>query len=240
MIHKGQVGFVKRIMGKLQKAPGPESGPGPKPGAGHGPGQASAVARFLRANSPLLVVAALAILIGMLEPWQSTLWRYSHKAVLAGEAWRLLSGHLVHLGLSHLLLNLAGLGLVMFLFGRGVSAAGWLWLLFCSWLVLAAGFLGFSPDIAWYVGLSGVLHGLILGGALLDRGFPCLERNILILLVVFKLLWEQQYGALPLTAEAAGGPVVVDAHWYGGIGGLLGGIIWRSVTRFRNSRLSRV
>lgn len=224
MIHKGQGLFVTRIMGKLQKALPARSG----------------VIRFLLANAPLLALAVVVILFGAFAEWQSPQWRYQREAVLAGEAWRLLSGHFMHLGFSHLLLNLSGLGLVMLLFGRGVSAAGWIWLLLASLLALGAGFVWLSPELGWYVGLSGVLHGLILGGAVLDRDFPCRERNILLGIVIFKLLWEQHYGALPFTAEAAGGAVVVVAHWYGGIGGLVGAILYRGVTRFLNSRASRV
>lgn len=224
MIHNAQGGFVTRIMGKLQRAlPRWQS-----------------VATFMRTGWPLLMLAAAALVFGALADWQSLFWRYQRDAVLAGEYWRLLSGHFVHLGFSHLWLNLGGLGLVMLLFGRGVSATGWLWLVCSSLLGLAAGFVWFSPQLEWYVGLSGILHGLILGGALLDRSFPCRERNILLGIVIFKLLWEQQYGALPFTATVAGGAVVVAAHWYGGIGGLLGALLWRGVTRFRNSRASRV
>jgi len=38
--------------------------------------------------------------------------RYQRGAILDGQWWRLISGNLVHLGWSHLLLNLAGLILV--------------------------------------------------------------------------------------------------------------------------------
>jgi membrane associated rhomboid family serine protease len=41
------------------------------------------------------------------------------------------------------------------------------------------------------------------------------------LLVCGKLLWEQAVGPLPGSAEVAGGKVIVDAHLYGAIGGLV-------------------
>ena len=97
------------------------------------------------------------------------------------------------------------------------------WLLAGSLAAMAAGFLVLEPQLVWSVGLSGVLHGLILGGAVLDIGFGCRARVVLIGIVLAKLAWEQVYGALPFTAEAAGGPVVVAAHLYGGLGGLLAG-----------------
>jgi hypothetical protein len=38
-----------------------------------------------------------------------------------------------------------------------------------------------------------------------------------------KLLYEQRFGPLPFTADAAGGPVIVAAHLYGAAGGVLVG-----------------
>lgn len=175
---------------------------------------------------PLLVMALAAGATGLFADWSSTALRYERETVLAGEWWRLVSGHLVHLSASHLWLNIAGLGLVVMLFGRGVSAASWWWLTAGSLLALAAGFLLLEPQLVWYVGLSGILHGLIIGGAFFDIDFPCRERNILLLIVIAKLGWEQAYGVLPFTAEAAGGPVVVDAHLYGAIGGLAVVVAW--------------
>ena len=36
-----------------------------------------------------------------------------------------------------------------------------------------------------------------------------------------KLVWEQLVGPLPFSESTSGGPVLVDAHLYGTIGGLL-------------------
>lgn len=196
--------------------------------------------RRWRAAWPLAVLGIAALLLALAGDWSSPALRYERSAILDGEAWRLLSGHLVHLSLSHLLLNLAGLGMVMLLFGQGVAARDWGWLLAGSWLVMSVGFLWLEPGIGWYVGLSGLLHGLIIGGAWRDVAFPCLERNILVLIVVAKLGWEQAFGVLPFTAEAAGGPVVVDAHFYGAIGGALGAVVLWYAGRVRERRRSRV
>jgi membrane associated rhomboid family serine protease len=43
--------------------------------------------------------------------------------------------------------------------------------------------------------------------------------------VILKLAVEQWLGPLWLTAEAAGGPVVVDAHLFGALGGALAAIL---------------
>ena len=39
--------------------------------------------------------------------------------------------------------------------------------------------------------------------------------------VVCKLAYEQSVGAVPLTATSSGGPVVVNAHFYGAIIGTM-------------------
>ncbi|HEX7031109.1 MAG TPA: rhombosortase [Gammaproteobacteria bacterium] len=174
---------------------------------------------------PLWLLGIAAVVLSLLGGPSSPALRYERVAVLAGEWWRLLSGHLVHLGVAHLVLNLAGLALIGWIFGPGLRAAHWLWTLLGSLVAIAAGFLLLEPGLVWYVGLSGVLHGLLLGGAVLDRGFGRGLRAVLICGVFAKLAWEQWAGALPFTAEAAGGPVVVDAHLYGAIGGLVAGLL---------------
>ena len=76
------------------------------------------------------------------------------------------------------------------------------------------------PDLHWYVGLSGVLHGLFIAGALRWMSRAEIEGYVLAAFLVVKLVWEQVYGALPMSVSGAGGPVVVDAHTAGAVGGL--------------------
>ncbi len=157
--------------------------------------------------------------------------RYQRTDILHGQLWRLLSAHLVHLGTAHLLLNLCGLGLVWALFARELSgAAGWLVLL-CSALGVSFGLLLFDPGLVWYVGLSGVLHGLFAAGALrLWRERPA-EAALMLAALAGKLLWEQLLGPLPGTSAIAGGPVIVAAHLFGTVGGGLGALLRRVAAR---------
>ncbi|HEX6929954.1 MAG TPA: rhombosortase [Gammaproteobacteria bacterium] len=174
---------------------------------------------------PLWLLGIAAIVLSLTGGDSSPAFRYERAAVLSGEWWRLATGNVVHLGVPHLLLNLAGLVLIGWIFGPGLRARQWLWLLLASGVGISAGFLLLEPQLRWYVGLSGVLHGLLLGATALDRGFDWRLRGALIAGVIVKLAWEQWAGALPFTAEAAGGPVVVDAHLYGGLGGLIAGVV---------------
>ena len=156
--------------------------------------------------------------------------RYERDAVLQGEYWRLLSGHLVHGNWLHLLLNGAGLGLIAALFPREYSLAGWLLIALCSVIAIDAAFVLYEPQLRWYVGLSGVLHGALAAGAVAWwRHESRLLALVLSGIFVGKLIWEQVQGALPLSGEL---PVVVDAHLYGAIGGAVAGaILWLGAHR---------
>jgi len=168
----------------------------------------------------LPAVIAAASLIIMLSGEKGELWlRYDREAILAGEWWRLVTAHLCHLGWSHLAMNLAGLALIWALFHRFFTTGGWLAVTLVSALAVGLGLLAFNPEIQWYVGLSGVLHGLFLAGLLASLFAGYRLEWLLFLLVVAKLAWEQRYGALPGSADLAGGAVVVDAHFYGALAG---------------------
>ena len=151
--------------------------------------------------------------------------RYERTAVLNGEYWRLLTGHFVHGSVSHLLLNLAGLGLVAALFPRDYSFLEWLFIGFCSIVAIDLAFVCCEPQLHWYVGFSGVLHGALAAGAVAWLRHETKAIALLLCIVLIgKLLWEQLRGALPFSGDM---PVIVDAHLYGAMGGTLAAVaIW--------------
>lgn len=171
------------------------------------------------ANYLVLLVALLCITLqyaGLAE----TL-RFDRAAIGSGQWWLLLSGNFVHLGASHLWMNMAGLALVVILVWQHYSAWQWLLLTLLASVVVGIGLWLFNPEVGAYVGFSGTLHGLILAGVLADlRHYPA-SAGILLLLIIGKLGWEQFAGALPGSESVAGGHVVVDAHLYGAIAGAL-------------------
>jgi len=155
---------------------------------------------------------------------------YTRDGVAGGELWRLVSGHFVHLGWTHVALNLAGLALVVWLVGGVFNWVRWLTVVGLTILVIDLGFWFLYPTLAWYVGLSGLLHGLLVGG--LFKGVVERDRESIILLafVLAKLAWEQLSGGpLPGSEATSGGSVIVNAHLYGAVGGALAGaLLWRS------------
>jgi rhomboid family GlyGly-CTERM serine protease len=172
------------------------------------------------------LLAAALVLLGLSGEAGRELLRYERLAVLHGEYWRLVTGHFVHGSTQHLLLNAVGLGLIAGLFPREYSVRGWLLILVSSLVTIDIGFVWLEPQLEWYVGLSGVLHGALAAGAI---GWWKHESKPLALaltaVLVGKLAWEQWQGALPLSGDM---PVVVDAHLYGALGGALAGA-WLSL-----------
>ena len=155
---------------------------------------------------------------------------WERDALIDGEAWRFLTGHFVHLGWSHLLLNLAGLALITWIVGHTWDRLGWLIVSLFSVTVIGAGFLVLNPELEWYVGLSGLLHGLLAAGLIVGIARREAESIVLATLVAGKLAWEQFAGPLPGSEGASGGAVIVDAHLYGAIGGILAAVaMWRRV-----------
>ena len=161
--------------------------------------------------------------------------RFERSAIANGAWWLLLTGNFVHLGSSHLWMNLAGLVLVVALVWQHFSLLEWLSLIiFCS-LTVGVSLWFFNPDVQGYVGFSGTLHGLILAGCLADlRSYPK-SAAVLLVLIIGKLTWEQIGGALPGSESVAGGSVLVDAHLYGAIGGAVLGAALLLRARFRMS-----
>ena len=160
--------------------------------------------------------------------------RYERAAILEGQWWRLLGGHLVHLDASHATLNCAGLVLLWCLFARAYRPLHWVLILLCAVLVIDAGFWWREPQLDWYVGASGVLHGICAAGcvALMREKDPV--GVVAGVIFAAKLAWEHWQGPLPFEDS---GPVITAAHWYGAIGGTLSGALAALAGRGRGQPL---
>jgi rhomboid family GlyGly-CTERM serine protease len=145
--------------------------------------------------------------------------RFDRAAIDQGAVWLILSANLVHLGWNHMASNLAGLVLIFLLFQHTHSSGQWWLVLVSSSLAVGGGLYLLNPELHWYVGMSGTLHGLFVAGCLLEWRFSRPGAVLLSLAVWAKLGWEQWQGALPGTEQFVGGPVVVDSHLYGAVAG---------------------
>ena len=142
--------------------------------------------------------------------------RYERTGLAEGQLWRLLTAHWVHLNLRHALINVLGFALMWALFARDYSVRQWLGVLGAAVLAIDAGLWLLDSTVQWYVGSSGVLHGILAAGTVahLKRGEA--DGWVLAVILAGKLFYEQHFGPLPFSGST---DVVVDAHLYGVLGG---------------------
>jgi rhomboid family GlyGly-CTERM serine protease len=165
----------------------------------------------------LLVACAVLILPELGGAAGRELLRYDRAGLAAGQWWRLLTAHVVHLDLEHAALNSLGLVLMWALFARDYKPGQWLWIALGAITAIDAGLWLRDSTITWYVGSSGALHGVMAAGTLAHLRRRDLDGWILAAFIVVKLAFEQHVGALPFSESGPG--VVVDAHLYGSLGG---------------------
>jgi rhomboid family GlyGly-CTERM serine protease len=174
-------------------------------------------------------VLALDLVLGLGDSVAAIL-RYDRSAIAAGGWWRLLTAHIVHLDLHHLLLNELGLVLIWALFAGDYDPVEWCIIVLSGALAISSGLWWLSPRVSWYVGLSGVLHTIMGAGCARHLALRAWDRWILIGCLVAKLAYEQLGGHEPAL-------VVVDAHLYGAVCGFLVGALlsWRvAIIRLRS------
>ncbi|MGB1556259.1 MAG: rhombosortase [Oceanococcaceae bacterium] len=174
--------------------------------------------RFSGTAAFCLFLALIILLAQASGDWGQRWLRWDRGALQEFEWWRLWTGHLIHASWPHVGLNLAGLGLVAWLFPEPVGWKGqalrFVWLsLFISLLMYAT-----LPELYWYVGLSGVLHGsFVLGLWWLWKQGDGLAA-LLLALLVGKLIYEHFFGPLTSDEELVGVPVLTQAHSFGALG----------------------
>jgi rhomboid family GlyGly-CTERM serine protease len=157
--------------------------------------------------------------------------------VLADHEWyRLVTGHLAHTNWTHLGMNAAALLITLLLFpfyGRpALLACCVLW----NALFISFGLLLLFPEIAWYVGFSGIAHGLLMTGALLSLREPV--ARLLVLLLVAKVGWEFWSGGGGVSASLIEAPVVYEAHLLGLVAGAIAtlplALLWPDLVQRRS------
>ncbi|GEK08973.1 rhombosortase [Pseudoalteromonas sp. McH1-7] len=151
---------------------------------------------------------------------------FDRTAIANGEVWRLLTGQFTHSNWYHLLLNILGIVFIWLLHAEYTTIKKY-------WVNvgLLGAFTGlmiwlFAPNIVVYTGLSGLLHGLIVWGALEDIKRKLTTGYLLLIGVWAKVLWEQYAGASADVAMLIDSRVAIEAHLFGAIGGVLLAIIY--------------
>jgi rhomboid family GlyGly-CTERM serine protease len=178
----------------------------------------------------LAIVLVLDLVLGLGDS-VGALLRYDRSAIAAGGWWRLLTAHIVHLDLHHLILNELGLVLMWALFAEDYDPVEWCVIVLCGALAISCGLWWLSPRVSWYVGASGVLHSIMAAGCAKHLAARAWDRWILIGCLCAKLAYEQLGGHEPPM-------VVIDAHLYGAASGFAVGAVlcWRAAIIRRLSR----
>ncbi|MEJ2316318.1 MAG: rhombosortase [Gammaproteobacteria bacterium] len=157
---------------------------------------------------------------------------------LHDHAWyRLVTGHLVHTNWPHMLMNSAALLITLLLFpvvyGKArLLGSCVLW----NMLFISFGILLLFPQIGWYAGFSGVVHGLLMTGALLSLREPV--SKLLLVLLVAKVGWELWSGGDSVSTELIDAPVIYEAHLLGLMAGALAALPLQLLSMVRESRIS--
>ena len=165
----------------------------------------------------LIGICALLALLEAGGDMARTALSYDRAALADGQWWRALTAHFVHLDAAHAALNGMGLVLMWALFARDYSPLRWLAIYLFSSLCISCGLWLWDPAVTNYVGASGALHGVMTAGTLAHLRRRDLDGWILAVFIVVKLAYEQFAGALPFSSS---GNTIVDAHFYGAVGGV--------------------
>ena len=170
--------------------------------------------------SPIIVLVC-AFLAFVFDEQVADFLIYNRTLVTQGEYWRYFTGHFLHTNGNHFMLNAAAVVLLWALHGQYYNHVNFSMIFIISALTCGFGIHWFSLDITLYVGLSGVLHGFFVWGALMDIKHREKTGYLLLIGVILKIAHEQLYGASADVEAFINSSVATDAHMFGAIGGLL-------------------
>ncbi len=166
------------------------------------------------------------------------------RALVPEQPWRLLTAHLVHVNWTHALVNCVAWWALARLFAPDLSAARQSVALFAGALAVGGALL-LDPHIAWYRGLSGVLHALYFCGATVwlarswhSRTWGALVPAALLAAGWVKLVLEQPRGDVMPFAPWLGAMTVPQAHLAGAVAGTALALVFAFLDA-RRARLNR-
>lgn len=181
----------------------------------------------MRTYGIYLAIAFLVLLLAFFEPVSSAYLRFDRELIDAGEIWRLFSAHFVHLSYTHMVGNLLAVFLVAYIAGESLNNLTGVCLLLWCVLVVGLGLYFFADHLSSYVGLSGVLHGLLVVSPFVSKFYSRKIAVVFLVAVTIKILWEQSgfYDDMAL-ADTIGGRVETRSHLFGWFAGLIFLISW--------------
>lgn len=190
--------------------------------------------------SPSLILSLSLILLMLCFSMAGTqvelLLEFNRDKILQGEYWRLITSNLVHYGFAHVAMNAAAFIIISFTLLRELSLKTYAMLLLICALAVNMGTLVFNPELSFYRGFSGALHGLIVAGLLFNSVRNRWLSYLGVILVFGKIIHEHQtdFQANELQALLPV-KVAVDSHLYGALAGLVFFALMFAYSYFRKS-----
>lgn len=164
----------------------------------------------------LILLSSLLAWLGMNNELE-----FNRQLIEQGQLWRLFTSQFVHANWAHLGLNCAGIALIWLLHGEYTSPSRYGFNIATLAIWCGLGVFWFCPTITIYTGLSALLHGVIIWGAIKDVTVGLKSGYVLFIGVWVKLIAEQINGPSADIGALINSTVAVDAHLIGAIGGVL-------------------
>lgn len=160
---------------------------------------------LLKTLFPLTLICSL---LHLLPDQTDLIW--DHSAIVAGEYWRILTGHFLHTNTAHLAMNLIGLWCIAYIF-KPSNRCLFLTFFFAA---ITIGLALLMTETTLYVGLSGVLHCLFTFFALYEVWQK--KRNSLWLVAAVSLKIATEWLATnSLSSELIEATVSRESHLFG-------------------------
>lgn len=148
---------------------------------------------------------------------------YRRSAIQSGEWWRLVTGQYVHNNLAHLLMNVIGLVIIYTLASLYRHANTYIAALVLTTPALGLALFYFEKDLEYYVGISGVLHGVLVALGIVFASTSSKRLGYLLVFSVSVKVYFEYIGVLSVdnVQQAIGIPVCFGAHHLGVISGVV-------------------
>ncbi len=171
--------------------------------------------------SIILLLTLISGILQLLPVLDQELLYYRIDGIPAKLYYLWLTPHLIHLDGIHYLINILSLSVVLFTFRAVFTPLRFFLLFVFSSFIITLGLRYFSPDVLDYVGMSGVIYGILAAGLLWSVKEHPLLSWLVFFIIAGKVLYEQFYGPHLSIQTTLGEVVIVDAHFYGFLSGTL-------------------
>lgn len=184
--------------------------------------------------APLCFIT-ITFILELAKPVSMQWFGFNPNDILSGEIWRLVTGQMLHTNFNHVLLNVSGIVLIWALHGEYYNTKHYISAVAVSLVLVGIGILLFGNGNN-YAGLSGILHTLLVYGAIIDIKKKEKTGWLLLSGLAGKVLYELIIGPSQYTKDLIQADVAVEAHLIGCIAGILMGLAYLYFNRANSNK----